>query len=139
LRKYVHPDPEKRWEVGKSAGRPSLLTKEGNQGLISDALACLDRANDGSDLPGAIDLVQDISPHLSRTQAPQTFSRTIRPNHPIYSGVANNSASLEKLTNQLQLVNSLAVIARSSDTVIAKKKKTESFAERIVMTPMLGL
>ena len=81
FRKHVHPDPEKRREVGKSVGRPSLLTK-GNQGFIADALACLDRANDGSDLPGAIDLVQDINPHLSRTQARQTFSRTIRPNQP---------------------------------------------------------
>jgi hypothetical protein len=82
FRKYVHPDPEKRQEVGKSLGRPSLLTK-GNQGFILDALARLDRANDGLDLSGAaIDLVQDISPHLSRIQARQTFSRTIRPNHP---------------------------------------------------------
>jgi hypothetical protein len=81
FRKYVHPDPEKRWAVGKSSGWPSLLTK-GNQGIISDALARLDRSNDGLDLSGAIDLVQDISPHLSRTQARQTFSRTIRPNHP---------------------------------------------------------
>jgi hypothetical protein len=79
FRKYVHPDPEKRREVGKSLGRPSLLTK-GNQGFISDALARLDRAKDRSDLSGAI-LVQDISPHLSRSQARQTFSRTIRPNH----------------------------------------------------------
>ena len=81
FRKYVHPDPEKRRVLGKAAGRPSLLTKS-NQGFIADALARLDRANDGSDLPGAIDLVQDIDPHLSRTQARQTFSRTIRPNHP---------------------------------------------------------
>jgi hypothetical protein len=81
FRKYVHPDPEKRREVGRSSGRPSLLTK-GNQGFILDALACLDRAKDGLDLSGAIDLVQDISSHLSRTQARQTFSRTIRPNHP---------------------------------------------------------
>jgi hypothetical protein len=79
--KYVQPDPEKRQEVRKTAGGPSLLTK-GNQGFISDALAHLDRANNGSDLPGAIDLVQDINPHLSRTQARQTFTRTIRPNHP---------------------------------------------------------
>jgi hypothetical protein len=85
FRKYVHPDPEKRQEVGKSVGRPSLLTK-GNQGFILDALARLDRANNGSDLPRAIDLVQDISLHLSRTQAHQTFSRTIRLNHAsIYS------------------------------------------------------
>ncbi len=81
FRKYVHPDPEKRREAVKSTGRPSLLTK-GNQGFIADALACLDRANDGSDLAGAIDLVQDINPHLSRVQARQPFSRTIRPNHP---------------------------------------------------------
>jgi hypothetical protein len=47
FRKYVHPDPEKRREVGNSAGRPSLLTK-GNQGFILDALARLDRANDAS-------------------------------------------------------------------------------------------
>jgi hypothetical protein len=80
FRKYVHPDPEKRREVGKAAGWPSFLTK-GNQEFILDALACLDRANNGSDLPVAIDLVQDIEPQLSRTQARQTFSRTIRPNH----------------------------------------------------------
>jgi hypothetical protein len=54
----------------------------GNQGFIADALARLDRANDGSYLPGAIDLVQGINPHLLRTQARQIFSRTIRRNHP---------------------------------------------------------
>jgi hypothetical protein len=80
LRKYVHPDPEKRWGLGKSLGRPSLLTK-GNQGFVANVLAHLDRADDGSDLPGAIDLVQDIHPHLSRIQAHQTFTRTIRPTH----------------------------------------------------------
>jgi hypothetical protein len=78
---YVQPDPDKRREVGKSAGRPSLLTK-GNQGFILDALALLDIANDGSYLPRAIDLVQDTNPHLLRTQACQTFSRSIRRNHP---------------------------------------------------------
>jgi hypothetical protein len=66
FRKYVHPDPEKRQEVRKSSNRPSLLT-EGNQGFIADALARLDRANDGSDLAGAIDMVQEINPDLSRT------------------------------------------------------------------------
>jgi hypothetical protein len=81
FRKYVHPDPEKRREVGKSVGRPSLLTT-GDQRFISDVLARLDRANDGSDLSGAIDLIQDINPDLSRTQARQTFARTVRPNHP---------------------------------------------------------
>jgi hypothetical protein len=52
-----------------------------------------------------------------------------------HSGVANDSAQLEKLTNQLQLANSLAAIERS-DTATAKKKKTESFAKRIAMAPM---
>ena len=52
-----------------------------------------------------------------------------------YSCVANDSARLEKLTNQLQLANSLAVIERS-DAAIAKKKKTDSFAERLAMAPM---
>jgi hypothetical protein len=61
FRKYVHPDPEKRQEVGKSAARASLLMK-GNQGFCLDALACLDRGSDGSDLPRAIHLVQDIKP-----------------------------------------------------------------------------
>jgi hypothetical protein len=37
FRKYIHPDPEKRQEVGKSAGWPSLFTK-GNQGFILNAL-----------------------------------------------------------------------------------------------------
>jgi hypothetical protein len=43
---------------------------------------------------------------------------------------------LEKLTNQLQLANSLAAIERS-DVAIAKKKKTDSFAEHLAMAPMV--
>ena len=52
-----------------------------------------------------------------------------------HSCVANDSAPLEKLTNQLQLANSLAAIERS-DAAIAKKKKADSFAERLAMAPM---
>jgi hypothetical protein len=67
------------WEIIGSA----KSFDEGHPGVhFGCPRARLDRANDGSDLSGAIDLVQDISPHLLRTQARQTFSRTIRPNHP---------------------------------------------------------
>ena len=53
-----------------------------------------------------------------------------------HSGVANDSAQLEKLTNQLQLLaNSLAAI-EWSDAAIAKKKKTDYFAECLAMAPM---
>jgi hypothetical protein len=51
-----------------------------------------------------------------------------------HSGVANDSARLKKLRNQLQLANSLASIERS-EAAIAKKKKTDSFAERLAMAP----
>jgi hypothetical protein len=52
-----------------------------------------------------------------------------------HSCVANNSARLEKLTNQLQLENSLVAIERY-DATIAKKKKSDSFAERLAMARM---
>jgi hypothetical protein len=52
-----------------------------------------------------------------------------------HSCVANNSAWSGKLTNQLHLANSLAAIERS-DALIAKKKQTDSFAERLTMAPM---
>ena len=52
-----------------------------------------------------------------------------------HSCVANDSARSEKLTNQLHLVNSLAAI-EWYDAAISKKKKTDSFAERLVMAPM---
>ncbi len=39
------------------------------------------------------------------------------------------------MSNQLQLANSLAAIERS-DAAIAKKKKTDSFDERLAMAPM---
>jgi hypothetical protein len=53
-----------------------------------------------------------------------------------HSGVANNSAQLEKLRSQLQLANSLAAIEWSDTPTANKKKKTKSFAERIAMAPM---
>jgi hypothetical protein len=53
-----------------------------------------------------------------------------------HSGVANNSAQLEKLRSQLQLENSLAAIEWSDTPTANKKKKTKSFAERIAMAPM---
>ena len=48
---------------------------------MDDVLAWRDRGNEGSNKAEAIDLVQDVLPHLNRRQSGQYFARTLLPKH----------------------------------------------------------
>jgi hypothetical protein len=82
LKMYVSSDAEKRRVIGNCVGCAPLLRK-GNQTFIADVLARKDRVNEGASPAEAIDLVQELNPTLSRTQAHRHLSnRTLIPAHP---------------------------------------------------------
>ena len=79
LKKYVTEDQQKRRSLGKSVGRGALL-QHGDQHFLADVLVRKDRGNDGAEPKEAIDMVQQLAPHLDRTQARRHFKRTLLPN-----------------------------------------------------------
>ena len=81
FQKYSRDKVYNRRDTGKSVGGNSLLSTE-NRSFVADVLARRDRGNEGSKKSEAIDLVQDILPHLNRRQAGQYFNRTLLPKHP---------------------------------------------------------
>jgi hypothetical protein len=78
FKKYVASSVAR--EVGKSAGRPSLISPE-DQRFVADVVARHDRGNDGKSTSEVIDIVMLMNPSLKRKQASQCFNNTIRPNN----------------------------------------------------------
>ena len=64
--KYVHSDPNKRCTIGKSACRPSIISRE-NSDFMRDVAIRADRANNGLTRQEAIAHLQELEPQLSRT------------------------------------------------------------------------
>ena len=61
-------------------GRPALISKEDGQFMV-DVLRRKDRANDGEGVGGAVELLEQMRPDLSRQQISNAIARTIRPKH----------------------------------------------------------
>jgi hypothetical protein len=70
----------KKRELGKSAGRPSLVNPN-DQRFVADIVARHDRGNNGKSTSEVIDVVMMMNPSLKRKQASECFNRTIRPNN----------------------------------------------------------
>jgi hypothetical protein len=81
FKKYVAKDSSKRRVCGESVGRAPLVGKE-DQRFLADAMARKDRANDGANPSEAIDLLQELTPSLSREQSRRHLNRTLIPHHP---------------------------------------------------------
>ena len=79
--KYSCAKVDNQRYTGKSVRRNSPLSTE-NRRFVANVLARRYRGNEGSKKSEAIDLVQDILPHLNRIQDGHSFARTILPNHP---------------------------------------------------------
>jgi hypothetical protein len=76
LSNYVCEDKAKRCDLGKSPGRPYLIVDR-DQDFIRNILAHQDRANEGSNMQDAIDIVQELAPNISHDQAQFHLSRTL--------------------------------------------------------------
>ena len=53
--RHAHADPAKRRKLGRRAGRPALMPKE-SKDVVEDALARVDRGNDGCSRKEAVDI-----------------------------------------------------------------------------------
>ena len=80
FQKYAKTDKSKRRKLGGSVGRPSLVDKQTAQTVV-DTVRRRDRGNDGMSQKQVVDTLQELIPGLTRSQADNTFRRTIRPAH----------------------------------------------------------
>ena len=92
---YVCEDKGKRKVVGIGVGPTSLLDADATQ-FVADVLRRRDRGNDGVNRREGADLVQDLMPELSRTQAVTAFRRVRAKNDDVLSGIVKANRSTEK-------------------------------------------
>jgi hypothetical protein len=79
---YVGGKESTRREAGHGVGvGKKCPIKYKDQKFLVDVMAWKDRANEGLAVYEGVDLVQDLLPHLSRSQAQQTFVRTVQQKH----------------------------------------------------------
>jgi hypothetical protein len=74
FKKYVASSVAR--EVGKSAGRPSLINPE-DQRFVADIVARHDCGNDGKSTSKVINIVMMMNPSLKQKQASGCFNCTI--------------------------------------------------------------
>ena len=98
FQKYACTDKSKRRKLGGSVGRPSLVDKETAQTVV-DTVRRRDRGNDGMSQKQVVDTLQELIPGLTRSQADNTFRRTIRPAHKKeLTGIVKAQATTTKRT-----------------------------------------
>lgn len=68
----------KRIKLGSSVGKKPLLDSQ-SKDIIVDVLVRKDRVNRGVGVTGALDLLEEMHPDLTRKQLDQAFRRTVRP------------------------------------------------------------
>ena len=68
----------KRIKLGSGVGKKPLLDSQSND-IIVDVLVRKDRVNQGVGVSGALDLLEEMHPDLTRKQLDQAFRRTVRP------------------------------------------------------------
>ena len=96
FRKYVCSDLGKRRVLGAAAGKAPLISHDTAEFTVS-VMRRKDRANDGLNKSGSIDVIQDLLPGLKRKQVEQAFDRTVRPKYKAeLTGIIKAQASTEK-------------------------------------------
>jgi hypothetical protein len=63
-------------EVGHGIGSNCLIEYK-NQKFLADVMARKDSSNEGLTMIEGVDLVQEVLPHLYRSQTQQSFVRTV--------------------------------------------------------------
>ena len=77
--RYIHPDPKKRKLLGDgSRGKAKIMTND-DVGFVGQALARLDRGNDGASLKEALDILQELKPKITRTAARDQLRKVVLP------------------------------------------------------------
>lgn len=98
FQKYARTDKSKRRKLGGSVGRPSLVDEQTAQTIV-DTVRRRDRGNDGMSQKQVVDTLQELIPGLTRSQADNTFRRTIRPAHKDeLTGIVKAQATTTKRT-----------------------------------------
>ena len=93
---YVCKDKSKRKVLGCSVGPKSTLTHSTEQ-FVVDVMRRKDRGNDGLGRREGIDMVQDLQPGLTRSQAPHAFDSHVRQKHKDeLTGIVKASATTDK-------------------------------------------
>ena len=67
----------KRIKLGSSVGKKPLLDSH-SKDIIADVLVRKDRVNQGVGVTGALDILEQMHPNLTRQQLRQCFQRTVR-------------------------------------------------------------
>ena len=78
FQEHVCPDAAKRIKLGSSVGKKSLI-KVSTANVVVDTLIRKDRANQGEGVRGAVDMIEELEPHLNRGHIEMAFRRTVRP------------------------------------------------------------
>jgi hypothetical protein len=82
LQTHVTSNDEKRIEVGDGPGKKPLISED-IQKVIVDCLIRRDRGNQGLDVTGSLDLLEEVAPQHTRKMLERSWRRTVRPR---YSG-----------------------------------------------------
>lgn len=78
FQEHAVPDTNKRRKLGSGVGAKPLITQL-TANVVVDTLIRKDRANQGEGVSGAIDMIEELQPGLSRKQISLSFRRTVRP------------------------------------------------------------
>ena len=78
--KMVTKNDKVRAPIGATLGRSTLLTPN-DASFVVDNIRRADRAHDGKTVVDVIDLIQEVKPELSHTQASNAYRRTVKPGH----------------------------------------------------------
>ena len=80
LQTHVTSNDEKRIKVGDGPGKKPLISDD-IQKVIVDCLVRRDRGNQGLDVTGSLDLLEEVAPHLTRKKLESSWRRTVRPKY----------------------------------------------------------
>jgi hypothetical protein len=78
FQEHITTNDKKRIRLGDGVGRKPLISST-SQAVIVDVLVRKDRANEGVSVTGAVDILEQMHPELSRPQLELSFRRTVRP------------------------------------------------------------
>ena len=76
---YEHVCPDDKKRIKLSGVGKKCLIPESVVGVVVDTLIRKDRANQGEGVRGAVDMIEELQPHLKRSQIVNSFRHTVRP------------------------------------------------------------
>ena len=80
LQTHVTSNEEKRIKVGDARDKKPLISAD-TQKVSVDCLVRRDRGNQGLNVTGSLDLLEEVAPHLTRKKLESSWRRTVRPKY----------------------------------------------------------